>query len=317
MKKITLLLSFMACVVLAQAQTLLVEDFNYTAATDLLSQGGWAVTGTNAAPTLTVTASTITYPGYPSSGIGNEVSINTGQDLNKTFTPQTTGTIYTSFIVNVSAANVAGDYFFNMGAETIGTAYFGRVFAKTDATSKLAFGIQYTSGGTIVPTYSGFDYNLNTTYLIVLKYVIDGATSNTSIIVNPVMGSTEPTTGWLNDAQGTQGKPANIGSVALRQGSASVAGTLKLDGIRVTSSWAALFTATGVSTPSANAFSAIVAGKNLLVRNAANGSTVEIFSALGAKVQSSSLVNGSVGINNLTKGLYIVRVGKNTQKIML
>jgi len=54
-----------------------------------------------------------------------------------------------------------------------------------------------------------------------------------------------------------------------------------------------------------------------LVRNVANGSTVEIFSALGAKVQTSELINGSVGINNLSKGLYIVRVGKNVQKIML
>jgi len=73
----------------------------------------------------------------------------------------------------------------------------------------------------------------------------------------------------------------------------------------------------GISNPSANLFSAIVSGKNLLVRNVADGSTVEIFNALGAKVQSSELVNSSVGINNLTKGMYIVRVGKNAQKIML
>jgi hypothetical protein len=74
---------------------------------------------------------------------------------------------------------------------------------------------------------------------------------------------------------------------------------------------------TGLSSPSADAFSAGVVGENLWVRNVANGSTVEIFSVLGAKVQSSALVNGSVGISKLSKGVYIVRVGKNTQKITL
>ena len=74
---------------------------------------------------------------------------------------------------------------------------------------------------------------------------------------------------------------------------------------------------TGFSTPSANVFSAYVVGKNLLVNNVANGSTVEIYSIVGAKVQTSELVNGVVEINNLSKGLYVVRVGKDTQKIML
>lgn len=317
MRKITLLLSFVACAIFAQGQALLVENFDYAALSDLLGQGGWAVTATNATPTLQVTAKSITYPDYPSSGIGNEVSINTGQDLNKAFAAQTSGTVYTSFIVNVAAANVAGEYFLNLGADVIGTSYYGRVFAKTDASSKLAFGIQYTSGGTIVPTYSGFDYTLNTTYLIVLKYVIDGANSNTSIIINPVIGATEPTSGWLTDAQGTQAKPLNIGSVALRQGSASIAGTLKLDGIRVTTSWASLFSTTGTHNPTPSTFTATVSGKNLLVTNVANGTKVEIFTALGSKVQSSELVNGAITLHNLTKGLYVVRVGKNTQKIML
>lgn len=74
---------------------------------------------------------------------------------------------------------------------------------------------------------------------------------------------------------------------------------------------------TGFNNPSDNAFKAIVSGKNLFVKNAANGSTVEIFSALGNKVQTSTLDNGSIVLNNLSKGLYIVRVGKETQKIML
>jgi len=73
---------------------------------------------------------------------------------------------------------------------------------------------------------------------------------------------------------------------------------------------------TGLSNASINALIVSVSGKKLLVKNIANGSNVEIFNALGAKVQSSRLVNGSVDLN-LSKGLYIVRVGKSTTKITL
>jgi hypothetical protein len=158
MKKITLLLSFIACVGFMQAQTLLVENFDYTPATDLLGQGSWALTGSAATPNIQVTATSITYPAYPGSGVGNEVTLTNGQDLNKAFAPQTTGTIYASFIVNVSAAPTNGDYFFHFGAETIGSAFIGRTFVKADATAgKIVFGILQASGGTA--TYSTTTYN--------------------------------------------------------------------------------------------------------------------------------------------------------------
>ncbi len=74
---------------------------------------------------------------------------------------------------------------------------------------------------------------------------------------------------------------------------------------------------TSTSNPKATSFNAYVNGKSLELKNVANGSTVEIFNALGAKLQSSVLVNGSVELNNTSKGLYVVRVGKNTQKFMV
>lgn len=315
MRKITLLLSFIACVAFTQAQSLLVENFDYTPATDLLGQGSWALTATAASPNIQVTASSITYPAYPGSGVGNEVTLTNGQDLNKAFAPQTTGSVYASFLVNVSAISKNGDYFLNFGAETIGTNYVGRVFVKTeaDASSKIAFGIQMISGGTIVPTYSAFDYSLNTTYLIVLKHDNSGKVS--SIIINPNM-STEPTSGWLNDSQGTSTLPANIGSVALRQPSPSAGLNLKLDGIRVAKSWVDLFTTSNVNNPNANKFTAVVSGKNLLLKGVQEGAAVEIFSAIGSRVLSATVNNGKIDMSTLSKGLYVVRVNKETQKII-
>jgi len=72
--------------------------------------------------------------------------------------------------------------------------------------------------------------------------------------------------------------------------------------------------ATGFSNPTSD-FSVKLAGKTLSVSDATT-STVEIFSALGAKVQNVELVNGSADLN-LSKGLYIVRSGNNTAKIMI
>jgi len=74
---------------------------------------------------------------------------------------------------------------------------------------------------------------------------------------------------------------------------------------------------TGLNNPTVNALNTFVSGKNLFVKNIANGSTVEIFSAIGTRVQTAVLENGKIELNNLQKGMYVVRVGKQTQKIML
>lgn len=74
---------------------------------------------------------------------------------------------------------------------------------------------------------------------------------------------------------------------------------------------------TGFNAAEASKFKAVVYGTDLLIKNVNNGAAVEIFSALGSKVQTSVLENGKVSLDNLSKGMYIVRVGKNTQKFML
>lgn len=76
-------------------------------------------------------------------------------------------------------------------------------------------------------------------------------------------------------------------------------------------------TGTGTSNPSEDALQAFVSGKNLMIKNAVEGSKVEIYSALGSKVQTSTLEDGKVSLDNLSKGLYVVRIGKKAQKFML
>ncbi len=317
MRKITLLLFFIAFVLVSQAQLIVSENFNYTLGTDLKSNG-WV--GTGATPStlnpIKITEPTITYSGYPNSGIGNEITMTTsGEDLNRSFTAITSGTIYFSALINITAAG-SGDYFLHLGDVPTGSNFWCRTFVKLDG-AKIAFGILNTAGGTTVTSYTPSSYDLNTTYLLVVK--LDIATVTASLIVNPALGA-EPATGWITNNSGNGAFPAGgITTINLRQGSttAGVSPALKLDGIRVANTWSALFSTSDTPNVSENSFKAIVSGKMLKIENVNNGTTVEIFSTIGNKVLSTKLENGTIVLNNLPKGMYVVRVGKESQKIML
>lgn len=221
--------------------SLLVEDFNYAAGA-LLTANNWTAhsgAGTNA---VAVTAPGLTYTGYASSGVGNAVTLATsGEDVNRTFPVQATGSTYAACLVNLSDAFVdpSGGYFFHLGPDPISTTFRGRLYARKDANNAISFGI--TKAGVTLPTdiaFTPFSYSLNTTYLLVVKYtVVAGATNDTvSLIVNPVLPGTEPAP--TVTAPDVAGGDIDPGSVAIRQGTATTAPTLRLDGIRVADSWA-------------------------------------------------------------------------------
>ena len=318
MRKITLLLSFVVCAIFSQAQLLVNENFNYASGSGLIGQGGWAIVGTSTTNPITVSASTITYSGYPSSGIGQELSIlTTGQDVTKAFTAQLTGTVYYSFIVNVQTAKSTyrGDYFIHLTETGSTSAFFARSFVK-QVGAKISFGLLTATGGTYSPTYSDAIYDLNTTYLIVIK--LNVATAASSLIINPTISNTEPSTNWVANTTGGTTVPsvtAGIGGINIRQGTDSIAPTLKLDGIRVATSWAGLFTTTALFTPKADVLEVNLKGNLLTVSNTST-SSVDVFNTLGSKVQTLKLVGGSAEIN-LPNGLYIARVGNQSAKIFL
>lgn len=239
LKATFLLLSFLFLFSTMQGQVLLEENFSYPIGSQLIAQD-WTAHSGGSSNSILVSASSITYPGYISSGIGNEIGLTTsGQDAYTTFQEQNSGKLYVAFITQVSAASTSGDYFFHLGKTVIGTDFRARVSVKRNASNKLAFGIAQSTNS---PNYTGYNYDLNTTYLVVLKYTfVNGASNDISeIIINPVLGGAEPNSGWIvkNDASGTD-LPA-IGSVALRQGNNSSSPELKLDGIRVSTNWAGI-----------------------------------------------------------------------------
>jgi hypothetical protein len=227
----------------ARAEVLLEENFTFTG---LLTANGWTAVSATNSNAITAAAPGLIYPNLPSSGVGNAAALTTsGEDDRKSFSPtNTTGDIYTSFLVNVSAAQAAGDYFTAVGTTVGGSSsFFSRVFAKSSG-SGFQLGIQKAS--TAPPAYFTNDLQFNTTYLVVTKLTRAAGAGVASLWVNPALGAMEP----APQAQNSTGSDAaNIDSVYLRQGSAANAATLRVGSILVGTTWASVTPASSASAP--------------------------------------------------------------------
>jgi hypothetical protein len=258
----------------------LIENFDYPAG-DSLTQHGWtAHSGTVNA--IFVTSPGLTYPDYPSSGIGNAATITTtGQDVNKQYTPLTSGAVYASLMVNVTSAQT-GDYFFHLGLANTTTIYMGRVFVKNALNGNLAFGLSKTSLGgalNIQAVYSDSIYSTGTTYLLVLKYQFYPDVNDDSVylFINPVISTSEPIPDLMHGLSNNP-DPANIGGVYVRQGGPALASNLILDGIRIGTAW------TDVVPVELTSFSAQVVGESVVL----NWQTASELNNSGFEIQRST-----------------------------
>jgi hypothetical protein len=215
-----------------------VENFDYPAG-DSLTQHGWVAHSGGTTNAILVTSPGLTYPDYPSSGIGNAASLTVnGQDVNQQFTPLTSGSIYASVMVNVATAQT-GDYFFHLGLSNTTSIFYGRVFVKQALNGNLSFGLSKTSiSATIPPVYGDSIYTAGTTYLLVLKYTFypDVADDSVYLFINPSISSIEPVPDLKHGASANN-DPADIGGVYIRQGGATLASNVTIDGIRIGTAW--------------------------------------------------------------------------------
>lgn len=223
------------------SNVILTENFDYTTGAALTANGYTAHSGagTNA---ISVVSPGLTYTGSTVSNIGGAASLVTsGEDINKTFTAVTTGSVYASFLLNVSAAQATGDYFIHLGINPFNSSnLFARTFVKSSG-SGYVMGI--SKGSSPVAVYSNTVMNFNQTYQVVIKYTINtpGTTDDlVAMYIEPTLGAAEPSATVVGTAGGTDVTAAGIGSIALRQGTAANAATLKVDGIIVGNTWASV-----------------------------------------------------------------------------
>jgi hypothetical protein len=234
----------------SQSQTtLLIENFDYTLNDTLtkIAGSGWYPIATASIVNRIPVTTGLTYSTSTSSNIGGAAKLkNTGEDIGKAFngTNIRSGTVYASYLINVSAATAAGDYFFVMLDSAIsGINYRARTFIKTSGTG-YRVGIS-KSGAATVAGYNSTDLVFGTTYQIVVKYSIIAGIANDSVklFVNPLLGSPEPlaaASAVTTESDITISSTVGIGGVALRQGTATNAPNLLFDGLIVGQTWASV-----------------------------------------------------------------------------
>ncbi|HQI42150.1 MAG TPA: T9SS type A sorting domain-containing protein, partial [Ignavibacteriaceae bacterium] len=212
----------------------IIENFEYATGSNLTDNGWIAHSGAGNNP-IKVNDTPLSYIGYINSGLGKSVSLTTsGEDVNRAFSSVTSGSVYASFMVNFSSAQTNGDYFFHVAPENNTSLFYAKVWVKKNAGDSLAFGLTKRMN---TPVYTPFNYELNTTYLFVVKYTfVDGLQNDeVSLWINPVLDGTEPPANLTHTE--VQDDALSLGLFALRQGSVSNAANLTLGGLRVATTW--------------------------------------------------------------------------------
>ena len=262
----------------ARATSLYTEDFSYTNGSLLVGQGGWAAHSGAGTNPVAIASPGLSYAGFAGSGIGGMIgtTASSGEDVNHTFTAQTSGSIYTSLMLNVQSASTGGDYCMHLLSIPTSTLFYGRLYIKKDATNNaFGLGVRYSSGGTLI--YTPTNLVFGQTYLVVFKYTFIAGTANdvVALYLNPIVGAPEPAATLTHSASdGAITDATSLGTLGIRQGSASTSPTFQLDGIRLGTTWADVLgaTITHTITASAGAGGSIAPSGAVVVVDGANSS---------------------------------------------
>jgi hypothetical protein len=314
---------------------LLVENFDYATGSSIATlttvdpTTGWSAHSNGTTNPILVTSPGLTFPNYRGSGVGNAAGVNnTGADINKVFPAQQNTTVYTSFLVNVSAIVVTSgtsNVFFHLGATAVGTEFRGRIFCQpiTGSTTQFQLGLSFNS--TTVQTLAPTQYNYGQTYLVVLRYdSIVGITndtvrlyvfdSNSSINTEPTSALISPLAATPNTATPpVLAADVNPGSVALRQFDG--AQRITVDAIRVSTVWDLNST---LSLPKNNVANIKVYPNPVedgilhIAANESKNTSIEIYDLLGKKVFSTDTFSNTINISSLKKGVYMLNLKNDT-----
>lgn len=244
MKKVIYTFTLLIFTIASNAQTLMSENFSYTAGDTLakfVTTNGWTSFsgGTTNAPLINNTG--LTFSGHVGSGIGNSVNLaTTGQDVYKSFSVSvSSGSIYASALVKIDTTQNTGDYPIALLPDNSTTLLTARAFFRRSSANHYRVSISKSS--TVPTTYSNDSFAYGTTYLLVIKYTFFTGTTtddSTSIFYLSSVPGTEPSVPTFGPVGGSQTDVTNLGRFALRQGTTGNAPRLTVDAIRVATTWA-------------------------------------------------------------------------------
>ncbi len=232
---VTLTFLFILLLVPLKGQTLFEENFDYTTG-DSLPGHGW--TQIRNGEKIKVVDEGLFFPGYLDD-IGNAARLvsTANQEVRQTFPVVSSDSLYISYLINVKDDTSSWAIYLYIGPPDVGI--FQRnisAYISKNEEDKIAFGVLKNGG---ISTTS-FDYELNTTYLILLKYTFNPGEEDdvVSLWVNPPLNGLET----QPDASSSNGSDADsLGGIVLSQITASnFPPDALIDGVRITKTWADL-----------------------------------------------------------------------------
>lgn len=291
------------------------ENFDYAVGTALGSTQRW--TNINSGDDVLVAAGNLTYTGVASAG--NSVTFSgAGIDPRTLFTDTTSGTLYASFLMNVSDySNVTTDgafTYFAVLTEADGD-FAARVFIKKTGGQ---YQLGLTSGAT-TENYTTATYDPSLTLYIVLGY--DFAANSLKMWVNPTVATfSAATPATLTD---TPAAPiTSLGGFLLRQDSNTLTPTMIIDELRVATTPAGLLKVEQNNIEGLAIYPNPVSNGVFYI-NTQNNDTKEvaIFDILGKQVVKTLVTDTAVNVSALKTGVYVVKIteaGKTaTRKLVI
>jgi hypothetical protein len=255
MKKIYFLITFFILSLSGWSQ-LLTEPFNYTphATLGLSAQSNSAWLIINTGDSILVDAGSLSYTGLAAS-TGNKVKFDgSGTDYYTNFTSQTTGSIYRSFILNVSSLgtlSTTGGYF-NGLIQSGSTSLFGATVWTRLSTTAGRYNVGVSTRSNSAATWLANDLVPGTPCFIVVAYDINAGTGDdvARIWLNTAaIGGSEPA------ADGTSVPGTDLSSAArvfLRQDNPTNTPFIEFDELRIGTIWAQV-TPSGAASPTLSA----------------------------------------------------------------
>jgi hypothetical protein len=225
----------------AQATLLYTEAFNYNTG----GLGGDVNPGNSSAwgpgnANITVASGGLSYAGLPSLG-GNELSVgwlgSSGSATNSIGTHITSGTVFYSFLLDVTTVPTAGNSYLtsiNPGASApSGSADALTLYINTStAANSFRFSLR-GDGQSAVTTPTATPYSGGTTYFVVGEY--DFGAKAISMFINPIAGGAMPTADLTLSFPNNVASIDNVGFKA--QTGAAGGPAFLLDDLRIGTAW--------------------------------------------------------------------------------
>lgn len=248
-----------------------------------------------------------------------------GTDAQVLITPQTTGTIYFKLDLKMTSmagvTDVNGGYLAGFAQNS--TTFGGTLWAKRIDDNTYNLGVETRTATGLLTTYTVGTYAVGTSYSIVISYTFNTAAATDDVAklwVNPT--SSDEATPLLTDTH-VGSDLTQITSFFLRQDSTTETGSVEVDNLRISTTFADVLANDKFSKISGLSVypNPVTKGTLYITSNSASAKTVSIFDILGKQVLNAKTSSNAVNVSSLKGGVYIVKIteeGKtDTRKLII